>query len=76
MVVLPLEPGYVKAAVKVALRESVVANAPIKVGNLRLDEKLGGGIPHGSLTLIEGTSSAGKKIHPKNHLDINLDWRV
>ncbi len=57
-----LEPGMVKAAVKVALRAAMIPNTPIKVGNLRLDEKLGGGIPHGSLTLIEGTSSAGKSV--------------
>ena len=53
----PLEPEIVKATVKVVLRGSKVANTPIKVGNLRLDESLGGGIPHGSLTLIEGSSS-------------------
>lgn len=58
----PLEPGIVKATIKVVLRGSKVANTSIKVGNLRLDESLGGGIPLGSLTLIEGTSSAGKSV--------------
>jgi len=58
----PLEPDILEATVKVLLQGSMVANTPIKVGNLRLDEKLGGGIPLGSLTLIEGTSSSGKSV--------------
>ena len=35
---------------------------PIRTGYKVLDEKLGGGIPHGSLALIEGSSSAGKSV--------------
>jgi flagellar protein FlaH len=31
-------------------------------GNLELDKKMGGGIPEGSLTLIEGQSDAGKSV--------------
>ena len=34
----------------------------IGVGDLVLDQKLGGGIPPGSLSLIEGQSSAGKSV--------------
>jgi len=34
----------------------------ISTGNNELDEKMGGGIPLGSLTLIEGDSGAGKSV--------------
>lgn len=34
----------------------------ISTGNTELDKKMGGGIPEGSLTLIEGQSGAGKSI--------------
>ena len=34
----------------------------IRSGNQLLDQRLGGGIPHGSLALIEGSSSAGKSV--------------
>ena len=34
----------------------------ITSGNLELDKKMGGGIPEGSLTLIEGQSDAGKSV--------------
>ena len=34
----------------------------ITTGNVELDKKMGGGIPHGSLTLIEGQSDAGKSV--------------
>jgi flagellar protein FlaH len=34
----------------------------ISSGNTELDSKMGGGIPIGSLTLIEGTSGAGKSV--------------
>lgn len=37
-------------------------NAVISTGNGELDSKMGGGIPLGSLTLIEGTSGAGKSV--------------
>ena len=36
--------------------------AVIRSGNKVLDEHMGGGIPHGSLALIEGSSSAGKSV--------------
>src|SRR3972149_5073951 len=34
----------------------------ITTGNVELDKKMGGGIPEGSLTLIEGESDAGKSV--------------
>ena len=34
----------------------------ISSGNLELDKKMGGGIPEGSLTLIEGQSDSGKSV--------------
>ena len=34
----------------------------ISTGNKEIDTKMGGGIPRGSLTLIEGESSAGKSV--------------
>lgn len=34
----------------------------ISTGNMELDDKMGGGIPKGSLTLIEGDSGAGKSV--------------
>jgi flagellar protein FlaH len=34
----------------------------ISTGNMELDDKMGGGIPMGSLTLIEGDSGAGKSV--------------
>lgn len=34
----------------------------ISSGNVELDSKMGGGLPAGSLTLIEGTSGAGKSV--------------
>src|SRR5512142_889170 len=36
--------------------------AVISAGNPELDSKLGGGLPVGSLTLIEGSSGAGKSV--------------
>lgn len=34
----------------------------ISTGSAELDKKIGGGIPHGSLILIEGSSNAGKSV--------------
>ena len=39
-----------------------VQKRSITSGNLELDKKMGGGIPEGSLTLIEGQSDAGKSV--------------
>ena len=37
-------------------------NTVVSTGNAELDSKMGGGIPLGSLTLIEGDSGAGKSV--------------
>ena len=66
----PWQRGTVELAIKVALRESTAADGEvvsddgpvIKTGNAALDQILGGGVPLSSLTLIEGTSSAGKSV--------------
>lgn len=45
--------------------ESILGPQPkrsITTGNNELDKKMGGGIPEGSLTLIEGQSDAGKSV--------------
>ena len=34
----------------------------VNTGNVELDKKIGGGIPEGSLTLVEGESDAGKSV--------------
>ena len=34
----------------------------ISTGNVEIDKKLGGGIPVGSMTLIEGESDSGKSV--------------
>jgi flagellar protein FlaH len=58
----PLETGVLELTVKVILRSVQIVTTPIRIGERLLDEKLGGGIPLGSLALIEGTSSAGKSV--------------
>jgi flagellar protein FlaH len=42
--------------------ESEVKTEIISTGNTEIDKRLGGGIPVGSLTLIEGQSDAGKSV--------------
>ena len=42
--------------------ERTYSGSGIGVGDAMLDQKLGGGIPPGSLSLIEGESSAGKSV--------------
>ena len=71
----PWEPGVVELAVRVALREAMAGSgapdpgedpelglAVIKTGNMPLDQKLRGGIPLGSISLVEGFPEAGKSI--------------
>ena len=58
----PFDPDMVKATVRVALRKVGAVTTPIRSKDLLLDEKLGGGLPLGSLTLIGGASSAGKSV--------------
>lgn len=43
-------------------RQQDQARHLISTGNSELDKKIGGGIPQGSLTLIEGQSEAGKSV--------------
>ena len=73
----PWEPGVVESAVKVALaedqagndgaqdlalREYTGAQVFLGTGNLQLDQILNGGVPLGSLTLMEGVPTSGKSI--------------
>ncbi len=58
----PWEPDMVEAAVRITLRKLGTVSTPVRIGEKLLDQKLGGGIPLASLTLIEGTSSAGKSV--------------
>jgi archaellum biogenesis ATPase FlaH/ActR/RegA family two-component response regulator len=58
----PWQSGVVEATIRVALREAGYVAAPVRVGQKILDDKLGGGIPTSSLTLIEGASSSGKSV--------------
>jgi len=51
--------GKVKTLIK---GESEERGTVISTGNGELDNKMGGGIPMGSLTLIEGDSGAGKSV--------------
>lgn len=39
-----------------------MSKKPISTGNMELDSKMGGGLPLGSLVLIEGSSAAGKSV--------------
>lgn len=65
----PVHPDEVRMVVRVALREVEKSAQETKesrevmgIENEILDGKLGGGIPLGSLTLIEGASAAGKSV--------------
>ena len=73
----PWEPGTVELAIKVALQEAEVLNngvsdsdpsagsdpsAPIRTGNMQIDQKLSGGIQPGSLASIEGVPLTGKSV--------------
>ena len=63
----PWAPGTVECAVRLALHEVGALEEPegearFTTGNVQLDGILGGGIPPGSLTLIEGAASSGKSI--------------
>ena len=67
----PWQPGTVQAAIRVALLESGAETAEpkgahvsthIRTGNMPLDQRLNGGIPLGSLTLVEGVPATGKSV--------------
>ena len=45
-------------AVEIATESTVQARRIISTGNTEIDSKMGGGIPSGSLILIEGQSDA------------------
>lgn len=47
---------------EIALDEGRAKTQIISTGNTEIDKKLGGGIPVGSLTLIEGQSDSGKSV--------------
>ena len=44
------------------LPETDLARSAISTGNPEIDKKIGGGIPMGSLTLLEGPSDSGKSV--------------
>lgn len=59
----PFDATELLAKVKpLVVSDEEMGGAIITTGNAELDSKLGGGIPLGSLTLIEGTSGAGKSV--------------
>ena len=79
----PWEPGTVEAAVKVALREAEHTNGStadddpfalpssrnsLRTGTNQIDQKLDGGLPLGSLTLLEGAVAAGKSVLSQHFL--------
>jgi len=43
-------------------QDSVQVHNVVSTGNREIDQKMGGGIPVGSLTLMEGESGAGKSV--------------
>ena len=43
-------------------REATVPSKVISTGSREIDDKMGGGVPHGSMTLIEGDSNSGKSV--------------
>ena len=59
----PFDPDIVEGAIRVSLRDSGTITTPVRTGETVLDEKLGGGIPLGSLTLVEGDSFGRQKCH-------------
>ena len=59
----PFELSTLQAAVRSVLRKSGTIVTPIVTGHPMLDKRaLAGGIPVGSLTLIEGSSASGKSV--------------
>jgi flagellar protein FlaH len=58
----PIDPDQLLAAVEAFARDGQRVKKIISSGNSELDDKMGGGLPVGSLTLIEGESGAGKSI--------------
>jgi flagellar protein FlaH len=64
---------------EVATREAAEsARRVVSTGSSEIDKKLGGGIPEGSLILIEGSSNAGKSVVTQQltHGALNSGFRV
>ncbi len=59
----PFSPAELITKIKPLMKsEDDLASKMISTGNADLDGKMGGGVPFGSLTLIEGDSGAGKSV--------------
>ena len=59
----PIDPSLLQAAVRSVLLKAGTVTTPLVTGYPILDKKaLAGGIPVGSLTLIEGSSGSGKSV--------------
>jgi flagellar protein FlaH len=58
----PIDPNQLLAKVEAFAKNGQRVKKIISSGNAELDDKMGGGLPVGSLTLIEGESGAGKSI--------------
>jgi len=59
----PFSPAELITKIKPLLKsEDDLTSKLISTGNADLDNKMGGGVPFGSLTLIEGDSGAGKSV--------------
>jgi archaeal flagellar protein FlaH len=43
-------------------KEAISVSKVISTGSREIDDKMGGGVPHGSMTLIEGDSNSGKSV--------------
>lgn len=58
--------------------EKLKEGKEITTGSAEIDRKMGGGIPQGSLTLIEGESDAGKSVLTQQMIwgSLNADCRV
>lgn len=77
--ILPLNAAELKAKVEPLLFSAEdEQRMVITTGNRELDKKMGGGIPLGSLTLIEGDSGAGKSVLSQQmiHGSLNDEYRV
>jgi len=60
--ILPFEPKELVLKINPLVARGDADEAMISTGNSKLDEKMGGGVPVRSLTLIEGDSGAGKSV--------------
>ncbi|MHB0856075.1 MAG: ATPase domain-containing protein [Anaerolineae bacterium] len=62
LVLWPFQPEDLVAKVKAVLGQETDRPTVVSTGNGELDSKMGGGVPLGSFTLIEGASGAGKSV--------------